>query len=297
MVPIMADNSSSSRDRKLGLIAPLSIAAGIVVVVLVALAFTNSRNARPAAPGPALASTPAPSPKPPPVPAADPVVGRAELVAAANARAEAYAADGDVAAGGERDPLAGRAFVLRMPFGCDGPQLRSGGAQAFYEFDPQKRTVRLAARPGDWTSLPVVVETTRRGAIEAAEGFWIARPWSAQERCPAPRDKPVPAAPTPPAAETLGLVQLFAGSDSRVGRRAARPYEHVVKLGEGDAPLLAQGYRLVLEGRFGTFPDGRAAHCWSESLSHRPICVFAVAMDRVAFEDGDDGDLIAEWRN
>jgi len=284
----MAENSSGSRDRKLGLIAPLSIAAAIALVVLAAALFTARGAKEPPRPPPAVAAPPArPAPKT--------TWGRRELIASANALSAAYAADGAGAAGATESP-AGRKFMLRIPFGCEGPQVRPGGSQAYYEFDPEKRTVRLLARPAIWTTLPVVQETVTPDRLEAVEGFWIPQPWSPTERCPPPRDKPVPASPTPPAAETLGLARLFEPGASRIGRRGERAYEHVVKLDDGEPLPLAQGYRLVLEGRLAAFPDGRVAHCWNESAAHRPVCLYAVEFDRVAFETGDESRLLAEWR-
>lgn len=286
----MAEQRPRSSGRKLGLIAPLSIAAGIVVVLLVAALLSRREPKAPAqAPPAALPPPPATTPAP------EPIIGRRELIQAADSLAAAYAAGS--AGSRDKDALAGQRFTLRLPFGCEGPQARAGGAQAYYEYDPAKRTVRLVARPAVWTTLPAIQETTRPDDLEAAEGFWVPQPWNPAERCPTPRDKPAPAAPTAPAAETLGLVRLFTSADSRVGRRAERPYEHVVRLGDDAPPPLFQGYRLVLEGRFSTFPDGRVGHCWSETPSHRPICVYAVQLDRVAFETGDGAQQLAEWRD
>jgi hypothetical protein len=213
----------------------------------------------------------------------------------ADKRAAAYAAG--PAAAALKDTLAGRDFALRIPFGCQGPQAHPGASQAYYEFDPQKRTVRLVARPALWTGLPALQQGAGgAAALEAVEGFWIPHPWSDSESCPPQRDAPIPAAPTPPAAETVGLAQLFDKDASRVDRRADRPYVFLRKLADDEKPPLAAGYRLVLEGRFATFPDGRTARCWSESPDHRPICIYAVELGRVAFETAD-GRQLAEWRN
>lgn len=287
----MTEQRPRSSRRKLGLIAPLSIAVGIVVIVLVAALLSR--------PGPKTPAPAPPAPSPPPratPPAPEPIVGRSELIRAAGTLAAAYAADGDTA-GLANDPMEGQRFALRLPFGCEGPQARTGAAQAYYEYDPAKRTVRLVARPANWTALPMIQDAKGSGNVEAAEGFWVSQPWSPAERCPTPRDRPTAAAPTPPAPETLGLVRLFTAADTRVGRRAERPYEHVVRLGEDMPPPLFQGYRLVLEGRFTAFADGRVAHCWSETPGHRPICVYAVQLDRVAFETGDGARQLAEWRD
>ena len=55
------------------------------------------------------------------------------------------------------------------------------------------------------------------------------------------------------------------------------------------------GYRLMVEGRFTAFPDGRAIRCRASSVDQRPICIAAVQLDRVAFED-TDGSVLSDWR-
>ncbi len=286
----MAEDNSGRRDRKLGLVAPVSIAAVLVLVVVGALVYREGGEATkvaPKAPPPAVAP-PQPEAEPP---AADAVLGRADLLRDAASVTAAFAAGEP----GAPRALAGKRFTIRIPFGCDGPQVGAGTAQAFYEYDPQKRTVRLVARPAVWTTLPAIPAGASE-TLESVEGFWIPRPWTPSEDCPRRREQPFPATPTSPAAPTLGLAQLFAAGAARTARHAERPYEHVLKLEAGATPPLARGYRLRLEGRFGVFPNGAAASCWSESPDHRPVCLYAVELDRVAFEDAGGG-LIAEWRN
>lgn len=289
----MTDPTPRSPDRKLSLLAPLLIGLVTVLILLAVVVFDRDREPEPAPapPPPAVAVAPAPA-----VIAPTPPLTRADLVSTATALAAAYSA-GDAAAPAVKSPLAGRAFRIRIPFGCQGPRLGYGAAQAFYELDPEARTLRLIARPGEWTSLPLFQQALETKAVEAVEGFWIPRPWSTSESCPPERPRAVPATPSPPAAPSLGLARLFAAEDSRIGRRATRGYQKVIKL-EEDAPQRPpQGFRLLLEGRIGTFPDGRPARCWSESIDHRPVCIFAVSFDRVAFEAGDNGQLLAEWRD
>lgn len=285
----MPEDRARSPDRKLGLIGPAAIAIVVLLIIAAALLFQNRSEPAPAHVPPPPAAPPPPSPPP-----AETVLNRSELLKEAGAIAAAYAGDGDAPAEG-KDPLAGRRFEIRIPFGCEGPQAGPGAAQTFYEFDPEKRTVRLVARPAVWTTLPMIQEL-EAADIEAVEGFWVPHPWSYAEACPKRSEKPVPAAPTPPAAQTLGLARLFEAGGSRVQRRGERPFEHVMKLREDERRPLAEGYRLVLAGRVSSFPTGRVARCWSESPDHRPVCLYAVEFDRVAFESGKDGRLIAEWR-
>lgn len=289
----MADNRPRSPDRKLAWIAPLSIAGVVVAILLVAWLIPAMREAQ-APPEPA--PPPPPAPVAPPLPAAPPPpLAREELIREAEAVAAEYAA-GTLPALTGKDPLVGRQFVIRIPFGCQGLQARSAGAQAFTEYDAKNGTVRLVARPAVWTTLPLIVDLPGADAIERVEGFWIPRPWKAGEACPPRREGLAPATPTPPASRTLGLAQLFEAGGSRLARRGDRPYEFVRKVPEGDITLLAHSYRLVLEGRLVGFPGGRALRCWSESADHRPVCLYSVSFDRVAFEDAVTGDLLAEWR-
>lgn len=285
----MAENPRGSRGR-LTLFTQLAIAAAVGLVVLVAWLFSASRRedsepVRPVSPSPAASAAPVATP--PPL-SREALIQEARAVAAAFAAGEQRTLDG-------ADPLVGRRFTLRVPFGCDGPASGSTAAQAYYEVDPERRTLKLVARPVDWSASPFGQGGDGPAAYEAIEGFWIPRPWTYAETCPPKGDATPSAASTPASAQTLGLATFFEVGGSRVQRRGGRPYEHVEKI-ESDAPLpLGGSYRLVLEGKLAALPTGRAVRCWSESSEHRPICLFAAAIDRVAFED-QAGTMLAEWK-
>lgn len=289
----MADEPTRRSRRGLAWIGPISIVV-VVLAILIAAWVMRPREPLETALPPKAPPVAIPPKGPAGPPSPPPALNRGDLTTRAREASAAYATGAKPPAG--RDPLVGRPFVLRIPFGCGGPQVRPSGAQAFAEYDAQKRTIRLVARPADWTQLPQVQDLPNAGEIERVEGFWIPRPWTASDACPPPRDEPSLATPTPPAAQTLGLARVFEAGGSRVLRRGDRPYEFVRKLPEGDGALLDHAYRLVLEGRVIGYGDGRAAHCWSETADHRPICLFAVVFERVAFEDAEDGTLLAEWR-
>ncbi|WP_310539964.1 hypothetical protein [Phenylobacterium sp.] len=285
----MSDDRPATPRRKLSLIAPLSIAAVGGAILLFAVL------SRPDTPEPAA---PAPAPPPPaPIAAAapPPALTRADLVDAAERATTAFATG--TKAGGDRSPLIGRSFRLDIAFGCDGPRTGADGGQAFAEYDIDKGVLRLVARPVNLTALPLVKDLDETAEIEAVEGFWIPRPWAATETCPPKRAVEIQATPTPPAAQTLALAQVFETSGSRVSRRGGRPYEFVRKVDKADTSVLSHTYRLRLEGRLVGFKDGQPHHCWSESPDHRPICLYAVAYDRVAFLDGDTGETLSEWRD
>jgi hypothetical protein len=290
----MQDNSPRPWGRKRALIAPLVIFVLLVAIIAIALSVNAHRQklARaPVAPAPALAPAPAPAAMQDlPVPPLD----RADLVQDANAAAAAYS--NAATSSPIRSPLIGRRFVVRIPFGCNGPGAPSATGQADVELDPATNTLKLLVRPSIWTNLPVVQDLATVNKIETVEGFWIPRPWVNSEACPPKRDVALPATPTPIAAQTVGLARIFEKGGSRILMRGDQPYQFSRKLGKDDAELLSDTYRLVLEGRLVGFGNGQASHCWSESADHRPICLYAVEYDRVAFEDARTGAVLAEWR-
>lgn len=288
----MSDNRPPPPNPKLALVAPLSIGAVVVAIVLIAVLASRWGHKPPHPPAPAPSATPVVAT---PIVAPPPAMGREDLIRASQAFAEAYV-DG---AKPEKPapPIVGRKFSLRIPFGCDGPQVGYGVAPAYFEYDPQKKSLKLQARPSNLSTLPLIQGLANADRIESVEGFWIPRPWAKTETCPLRRDDPAPATPTAPAAPSLGLAWIFDKGGSRLSQRAGHAYEFSRKLGDNDVTMLSHTYRLVLEGRITGFSDGQPVHCWAESPEHRPICLFSVQFDRVAFEDAADDKLLAEWRD
>lgn len=289
----MSENGTEPRAARRELLAPAVLAIALVGIIAGALLVRTAP--KPNAPEPAQ---PVEAGAPPPAastPLPPPPLIRADLVRHANAAA-ALAAGETAAPADDGQALVGRRFVLRLPFGCDGAQPRGGPAQGSALYDPEARTVRLSARPSDWSGLPVA-QAMGDGTVEAVEGFWITRPWSYSEACPPPRaEDAAPASPTSSSPQTLGLAQVFGADDSRVLRRDGRAYEHVRRLAGDETELLSRSYVLVLEGRLRAYPDGRPLRCWSESADHRPVCLYSVQFERVAFVDAVDGATLAEWR-
>lgn len=283
----MPDHRRPTRRRKLRLIGPFVIAAALAAVSIGVLA-PGWFQKRPAPPplAPALPTASLAAPPPPPL-------TRNEIVRRAEFAASAFAAGAPPLT--ERSPLLGRSFEVRIPFGCGGPTPPDPAVQAWVEFDATSSTVRLLARPADWTSLPMV--QSEPSPPDLVEGFWIPRPWMNSEACPPKRDHPAPATPTPPAAQTIGLAQIYRPGDTRVGARRERPYSYAFKLPKDDPARLDHAYRLVLQGRLVEFDHGRTIRCWSESDDHRPICWLAVRFERVAFQDAQTGETLAEWRD
>lgn len=270
--------------------SPLRFAARAGAAAVIALLASCGRGEE-AAPAP---KAPAPAAKPA-VLAPPPALSRGDLLVAMEQAASVYAAG---AAFEGADPLVGRTFAVRAPFGCMGPrsetETRLGLAR--WNTGAQGRTIELNLTPADWTHTPLMAGAVSNKVWEVVEGYWIDRPWLKTEACPATPQagSGFIALPSP---QTMGMAAVFAPEESRLGRRNGRPYGFTIRGSEEVLPVPpTQGYRLVLEGRIVAFPDGRAVNCRSEGPDQRPVCVIAVQMDRVAFEDAGTGAQISEWR-
>lgn len=224
-----------------------------------------------------------------------PAVDRAELLRALDTASSAYAAGRP----DESPALAGRRFVIRQSFGCDGPTSREALPQpglAAWTVDAKNQTIELTLRPTDWTSWAPSADA--ESSWEAIEGFWLNRPWLRAEGCPAPRDTSA-ASPSPPSPlasrQTAGLAAVFEKGGSRSARRDGKPFTHTMRAEDGPPTAPTGGYRVVLEGRFVAFPAGRAIRCRAENPDERPVCIAAARIDRIAFEDAE-GQLLTEWR-
>jgi hypothetical protein len=250
---------------------------------------------------PAAAPTHIEVPSPPLLP---PPLGRAALLQAiASARSAFAAGQADTAPG-----LTGRRFAIRQAFGCQGTSgsdaSAGGGAipgVARWTWGRKQQTIEISLTPADWTTAPAL--TAEGSAWEAVEGYWLTRPWLWTEGCPtgaaSPENadgtsRPSPESASGGAALVSGLAAVFAPESSRLGRRDGKAFALTLR---GDASLEppANGYRLVIEGRFAAFPEGRAIRCHASSVDQAPVCVAAAEIDRVAFEDSD-GKLLKEWR-
>lgn len=258
---------------------------------------------------PPVADAPVPEARPPQA-----TLNRADLVAAL-ARAGSDHAGG--ASGAAGPVIAGRTFEVKLPFGCSGPDASTAAASglASWSWSPDRASIRLTLTPADLTRSPLAAPAGQTPAWDHVDGYWVARPWLAGDACP--RSEPVTPAPaaarsaTPatdspvieirpfapsPSPQTAGLAVIQSADASRLGRRPGQAYSFIVR-GSGDQPVRppTDGYRLVLSGRIGAFPDGRAIRCTSESPDRRPVCLAAVEPDTIAFEDAA-GNRLSEWR-
>lgn len=200
------------------------------------------------------------------------------------------AAAADAASGGPEveEMLEGKRFVIRIPFGCgtfDSEEERAFNAR----YDSEDRTLRISVQPKDWTEIPWVAAELERREADRAEGFWVPRPWTRSETCPA--DLGDPANP----ASSLGIAQVFDSESSRVGQRRGRPFEATVQL--DDEVDLGKGLRLVLEGRVARWSMGRETVLCRASMAYeRPLCLVGAKLDTIAVENASNGKRLADWR-
>ncbi len=243
------------------------------------------------------AEVPPPTPSAPVVTIAPPAaLDRAGLLAAMDAAASAHASGqgtGDAS-------LVGRRFLVRQAFGCaqaplDDPQAAGPEGIGQVTRNVDGRSLKLSLTPGDWAG-SAMIPSEAEGGWEVVEGLWLTRPWMRTEGCPGAETSVATGdQPAEPARQTMGLASVFEAEGSRVGRRNGRAFEHTARA-EGDQAVVPppQGFRLVLEGRLAAFPDGRAIRCRSARPDERPVCIAAVQIGRVAFEDAS-GTTLSDW--
>ena len=217
-----------------------------------------------------------------------------QLIAAGDAAGRAYAVGSPPPA--ENAALIDQRFEVRIPFGCEGPMPETSTDRLRWTQDATRGTLKLSARPEDWTGAPFAVGAAAAPKVEAVEGFWLPRPWLASEACPpalSPGSDPVT---LPPPRQTLGLAQFFRPGASRLPQRRGRPYEVVKRVGPETAES-AKSFRLILRGRVVALPDGQPVRCHSEDPDYRPICLVSVEFDYVAFENPATGEILADWHS
>lgn len=228
----------------------------------------------------------APSPVTPIVPDTpiDVTLRRADLIRLAAAAADAASGGPEV-----EEMLAGKRFVIRIPFGCgtfDSEEERAFNAR----YDAEDGTLRISVQPKDWTEIAWVAAELERREADRAEGFWVPRPWTRSESCPAAQGDPANPA------SNLGIAQVFDADSSRVGQRRGRPFEATVQLGANETDL-SKGLLLVLEGRVARWSMGReTVLCRAAQAYDRPLCLVGAKLDSIAVENASNGDRLADWR-
>ncbi|HET9356376.1 MAG TPA: hypothetical protein VFO42_09465 [Sphingomicrobium sp.] len=257
------------------------LAAGVLGIALAGGGYLVGLDSRPVpAPSPAP-ETIAKDPEPAPVPEA--VLGRAGLLRIAAAAADRFAGGAAVTT-----PLAGRRFRVGIPFGCGSPS--EGREPTGWSYDEQSQALRIRVTPVDWTDAEWLASAVPEGAVDAVDGFWLPRPWTSSERCPA-EDAGTPRQ----SGSSVGLARFFGTESDRSERRRGRPFEIVTKVEPDSVPR--DGLQLVLEGRVAQLPGGTASvHCHAASQADRPTCRIAVEFERIAVMDPNSGTELANWR-
>ncbi|SCY15552.1 hypothetical protein SAMN05660666_00860 [Novosphingobium aromaticivorans] len=221
-------------------------------------------------------------------------IGRIDLIAAFGRASDAVAA-GQALPDANRQ-LVGRTFSLKLPFGCDGEADKERPAWAGWTLDRNRQALKLSAAPERWTDAAWAKSIAGDMAHEAVEGFWIERPWTSSEECPAGNPASESGLPASDERQTMGIAQFFAPDSPRTFQRGSRPYAHTIRVRE-PADVEGRTYRFAVSGRVTGFPDGQPIHCVQDAPDRRPVCLMAVELARVSFEDPRDGTVLVEWRN
>lgn len=301
----MAEQDRSATRRRLALIGAVVVFL-LFVGALIGKPYLDERMSRqPPSDDPRTLQIETPS-----LPVPPPPLSRADIIALSSRAASAFATN--AAPPKQNIDLVGRNFVVKIPFGCHGPQARGDAISgAYWERDDARGTITLRAYPRIWTGVEWVGELAAPAELDAVEGFWAPRPWILSEDCPKALPPPPAEAegeegeegaegepkPKPSAVQqTLGLAMFFGPNSSRVQQRGARPYEYVGNAPADGAAIAPKGFKLVLGGRLAAFESGEPVRC-HDNAGGRPTCLVAVDFDLVAFEDAASGKTLAEWRS
>lgn len=279
--------------------------------------------ARPSGPEEEVPAVPVSEPASPVIAPPAPPLTRADLIDAAARAADAHARGVPLLA--EDSELAGRRFTLRLPFGCAGPAEADSEAPMGWNYEPEEQTLRVSVAPNVWTDAGPVRAAATGTDYEAAEGFWIERPWLRTGDCPvlpqrsniaeaasgtaegnegvavtdagveqAAESAPAPAPQLAEAQRTLALVELFQPGSRRAARRNGKPYTVVAKLAHSEIDL-TRGLRVVVTGRVVPFGSGAAIACSGTAIDERPLCLISAEIDRVAITDASGQRILGEW--
>nr|WP_047165393.1 hypothetical protein [Sphingomonas sp. Y57] len=268
----------------------LVIAAGLAAVIMVGGAgfFLGRQTAPREAPValPVVPAPPAPAPKPP----VERILHRAELVALAREASDAWSTGDELPEGLRR--AAGQRFELVLPFGCNGPADPDARLPMQWSYDEKQETLRVSVTPVRW---PAADWGYDLAGGSHAEGFWVARPWSSSEGCPARRAPSTPSGTEPItlSGQSLAVAQFLpVDAESRLTRNG-RPLEVVRRIARGDIDS-ARGFRVRIAGRVDR--DAEPVRCVQPGgTDQRPICVLKVRMDEIAIENAANDDTLGRW--
>jgi hypothetical protein len=233
----------------------------------------------------AVATTPAPQlPR---------VLGRADIIAAAQLAADARAAGRPVP--DEVSELEGHRFELIMPFGCHGPAPGDSTAPLRWRYDEEQQALRIHVASTSWLAADWGIDHPDPATIRA-EGFWIDRPWTSSETCP-PRlatALPVAESPTNLPGPTLAIVQ-FVPDEGEHEKSASRSFDLVKRMAP-DQFEAAKGFRMRLTGRVRTVSGSAPVFCIQPAGGdQRPICAVSVAFEELAVEAPGSEERLGTW--
>ena len=275
----------------------LALAGGLAAALLVGGGgFLLGRATTDRAPEP-IAAPPVAAPLPKPAPAPETsrgVLARSDLIALAASVADAVAAGHDPA--DDVDDVDGRRFELRLPFGCGGPADENSNAPMRWHHDADENVLKIHVAPMVWTAADWWPHSPPP-AVSAIEGFWIARPWTASEQCPARDEGPaaVGAEPVTLPGQTLALGHVISAEEAGEGKRQRKAYEASIRVSREELDT-SKGFRLRISGRIDRMPNGGPVRCHQPAgAEQRPICLIGVVMDEVAIENAATGKTLAIW--
>jgi len=264
--------------------------AGAVSVSLL-LAFAGFTLGRMTSPDPVEPDARLPAEAPPrasPAPILQGPLGRTDLISAAAATADSFAFG--IPPRGFLQGLAGRRFKIRIPFGCGGSS-RDSDEPLRWDYDPDRQRLRLRVAAEDLSAVDWVQPLIGDSQAESIDVFWLSRPWTSSEECPASTSTGLGAAAT---GNTLGLAQVSLPTNSRVGR-LKEPFTAQTRL-SADGFVPEKGLHLLLEGRIANWPIGRPIACVGPDPKQRPVCLIGAELERVAVENPIDRSVLADWQ-
>jgi hypothetical protein len=220
---------------------------------------------------------------------------RGDILAAVSAAADAIASGRPLPQ--SNLALTDRNFDVRLPFGCaDLPAPGSGQ----WSIDTESNILRATFKPEHWTNDPRFQSLVDGPLPDAVEGFWIDRPWTTVEECPAQPEGPKAMGTAPAempliAPQSVAIAQFFDASSSRITQRRNRPYTYT---GQVPPSVRAPGasMQLHLSGRVSGFADGQPIHCLAQNPWIPPLCVLAVELDSAAFKLSGSDESLVEWK-
>lgn len=270
----------------------LVIGGGLVAAIAVGGAgFLLGRTTlpEPPTPKPLPVATVTPAASATPVDEDGRVLRRSDLVALAQATADAFASG--AAPPSALAVAAGRRFDLVLPFGCTGPGDAASGAPTGWRYDQETETLRVTVAPTAWRAADWGSTGETGADAAAAQGFWINRPWSSAEACPAR----AAAATTPTGIDAVTLPgQTLALLDFGGLSREDRPFETVQRVPAAGFDG-SRGFLLRITGRLASEAPGPVRCVQPGGVDQRPICALAATVGEISIENAASGAALATW--